>query len=265
MRPIWKGSISFGLVTIPVGLFTATDNKRPKFKQLRDKDHSPIRYKRVAEADGEEVAWEHIVKGYEVDKGTYVVFTDEELEAIGKAIAGTVDVVQFVDASEIDPIYYRSSYYLAPEKAGVKAYRLLLKALQEKNMVGIAKVAIREREYLATLRAQDDVLVLETMYWPDEIREPEFELLAEEVEVRSEEMQMAEMLIDNLTSTFDPSAWHDDSREAVEEMARRKVEGEEVVVTAEAPQPSGVVDLMEALKASVEATKAKRDQEAAAG
>lgn len=265
MRPIWKGAISFGLVTIPVGLFTATDNKRPKFKQLRDEDHSPIRYKRVAEADGEEVAWDHIVKGYEVDKGQYVVFTDDELDAIGKAIAGTVDVVQFVDSSEIDPIYYRSAYYLAPEKSGVKAYRLLLKALQEKDMVGIAKVAIREREYLATLRAQEDVLVLETMYWPDEIREPAFDLLEEDVEIRDEEVKMAEMLIDNLTSSFNPAAWHDESREAVEEMARKKVEGEEIVVTAEAPQPSGVVDLMEALKASVEATKAKREQEAAAG
>ena len=265
MRPIWKGAVSFGLVTIPVGLFTATDNKRPKFKQLRDTDHSPIKYKRVAEADGAEVAWEHIVKGYEVEKGQFVVFTDEELDSIGKAIAGTVDVVQFVDASEIDPIYYRSSYYLAPEKSGVKAYRLLLKALLEKGMVGIATVAIREREYLATLRAQDDVLVLETMYWPDEIREPAFEQLEEDIDVRDEEVKMAEMLIDNLTSSFDPSAWHDESREAVEAMAQKKVEGEEIVMTAAAPQPSGVVDLMEALKASVEATKAKREQEAATG
>ncbi len=261
MRAIWKGAISFGLVTIPVGLYTATDNRRPKFKQLRSSDHSAIKYKRVAEKDGEEVPWEEIVKGYEVEKGRYVVFTDEELDAVGKASAGTVDVVQFVSEEEIDPIYYRSSYYLAPEKTGVKAYRILLQALEEKNMVGIAKVAIREREYLATLRADEGVIVMETMYWPEEIREPRFELLEEDVEVRAEEVKMAEMIIDNLTSSFDPSQWRDTSREAIEEMAKAKIEGHEVV-TPEAPEPTGVVDLMEALKASVEATKAKREKAA---
>lgn len=257
MRAIWKGAISFGLVTIPVGLFTATDNKRPKFRQLRDSDHSAIKYKRVAEKDGEEVPFDNIVKGYEVDKGRYVVFSDEELEAIGKAIAGSVEVVQFVDAAEIDPIYYRSSYYLGPEKSGLKAYKILLGALKAKNMVAIAKVAIRERDYLATLRAEDDVIVMETMFWPDEIREPTFEELYEEVTITPEEQKMAEMIIENLSGTFDPAAWHDESREAVEAMAQRKLEGHEVV-TPESPQPTGVVDLMDALRASVEATKSKR-------
>ncbi len=258
MRSIWKGAISFGLVTIPVGLYTATENKRPKFRQLRESDHSPIKYKRVAEVDGAEVPYENIVKGYEVDKGRFVVFTSDELSGIMKGISGgMVDVIQFVDASEIDPIYYRSSYYLAPEKTGVKAYRILLNALEERNMVGLAKVAIREREYLATLRADEGVLIMETMYWPDEIREPQFETLEEDVEVRDDEVQMAQMIIDNLTATFDPSAWHDESREAVEAAARQKVEGQEIVAP-EAPQPTGVVDLMEALKASVEATKAKK-------
>jgi DNA end-binding protein Ku len=256
MRPIWKGAISFGLVTIPVGLYSATEDKRPKFRQLRKGDNSRIRYKRVAESDGEEVPYEEIVKGYEIDKGRYVVFSAEELEgAMAGKSAGMVDVIQFVDQSEIDPMYYRSSYYLAPEKAGIKAYRILLDALEEKGMVGIAKVAIREREYLATLRADEGVIVMETMYWPDEIREPRFEVLDEEVEVRDEEVKMAAMLIENLKGTFDPSAWHDVSREAVEAAAMRKAEGQEIVA-AEAPQPTGVVDLMEALKASVEATKA---------
>lgn len=258
MRPIWKGAISFGLVTIPVGLYTATEDKRPKFRQLRDSDHSPIKYKRVAEVDGEEVPYEKIVKGYEIDKGRYVVFTSQELEAVAQGKNGNVvDVVQFVKQDEIDPIYYRSSYYLAPEKSGTKAYQLLVKALEDKDMVGIAKVAIREREYLATIRTDEGVLVMETMHWPDEIREPRFETLEEPVEVRAEEMKMAEMIIDNLTSTFDPSAWHDEKREAIEEVAARKMEGEEIVAP-EAPQPTGVVDLMEALKASVEATKAKK-------
>ncbi len=256
MRPIWKGAVSFGLVTIPVGLYSATENKRPKFRQLRDSDHSPIKYKRVAESDGVEVPYENIVKGYEIDKGRFVVFTGDELSEIMKGITGgIVDVVQFVDQAEIDPVYYRSTYYLAPEKTGVKAYKILLRALEEKNMIGIARVAIREREYPATLRADEGVLVMETMYWPDEIREPQFEMLEEDVEIRDEEVQMAEMIIDNLTTSFDPAAWNDETREAVEAAAQRKVEGQEIVAP-EAPQPTGVVDLMDALKASVEATKA---------
>lgn len=259
MRPIWKGAISFGLVTIPVGLFTATEDKRPKFRQLRSGDHARIRYKRVAESDGEEVPYEDIVKGYEFDKDRYVVFTDDELEAALKSKgAGTVDVVQFVKAEEIDPIFYRSSYYLAPEKTGVKAYRILHDALVAKGMVGLARVAIRDREYPATLRAQDDVIVMETMYWPDEIREPAFEELTGEVEVRAEEVKMAELIIDNLTAPFDPTVWVDDSRNAVEELAKRKLEGEEIVTAAGTAPAAEVVDIMEALKASVEATKAKR-------
>lgn len=258
MRPIWKGAISFGLVTIPVGLYTATEDKRPKFKQLRESDNSPIRYKRVAEADGEEVPFENIVKGYEIEKGRYVVFSSEELSDIMKGISGgIVDVVQFVPQADIDPVYYKSSYYLAPEKTGVKAYKILLSALEEQDMVGIAKVAIRERTHLAAVRAEDGVIVLETMYWPDEIREPRFETLEEDVEVRDEEVKMAAMIIDNLTASFDPSAWHDESREAVEAAAEKKIEGQEIVAP-EAPQPTGVVDLMDALKASVEATKAKK-------
>lgn len=256
MRPIWKGAVSFGLVTIPVGLYSATENKRPKFRQLRDSDHSPIKYKRVAESDGVEVPYENIVKGYEIDKGRFVVFTGDELSEIMKGITGgIVDVVQFVDQAEIDPVYYRSAYYLAPEKTGVKAYKILLRALEDKNMVGIARVAIREREYPATLRADEGVLVMETMYWPDEIREPQFETLDEDVEIRDEEVAMAEMIIDNLAASFDPSAWNDETREAVEAAAQRKVAGQEIVAP-EAPQPTGVVDLMDALKASVEATKA---------
>jgi DNA end-binding protein Ku len=258
MRPIWKGAISFGLVTIPVGLYAATESKRPRFRQLRDSDHSRIRYKKVAEADGAEVPNENIVKGYEIDKDRYVVFQPDELADIMRGITGgVVDVVQFVDRAEIDPIYFQSSYYLAPEKSGVKAYQILLKGLESKGMVGVAKVAIREREYLATLRAEEGVIILETMYWPDEIREPHFETLEEQPEIRDEEMAMATMIIDNLAGTFDPSAWHDASREAVETAAAIKIEGEEIVAP-DIPEPTGVVDLMDALKASVAATKARQ-------
>jgi DNA end-binding protein Ku len=240
-------------------LYTAVEDKRPKFRQLRDGDHARIKYKRVAESDGQEVPYDQIVKGYEVDKDRYVVFNDDELEqALRTRGAGLVDVIQFVKNEEIDPIYYRASYYLAPEKTGLKAYRILQQALAERDMVGLARVAIREREYPATLRSEDGVIVMETMYWPDEIREPSFEQLDEAVDVRPEEIKMAEMIIDNLTAPFDPLQWVDESREAVEDLARRKMEGEQIVGPESAQQPAGVVDLMEALKASVEATKAKR-------
>ena len=257
-RSIWKGAISFGLVTIPVALYTATESKTPKFKMLRGTDHSPIKYKRVAESDGEEVVWDDIVRGYEVEKGKYVVFTDEELENATAADGNRlVDVVQFVDEVEIDPIYYKSSYYLAPERTGVKAYRILLEALKDKGRVGLAKVSIRDKQQLATVRAKDGILVMETMYWPDEIRQPEFEELDAEVDLRKEEVKMAEMLIDGLTAEFDPEAFKDSTREAIESAAQKKVEGQEIVAP-EAPEPTKVVDLLEALKASVEATKKRK-------
>jgi DNA end-binding protein Ku len=257
-RSIWKGAISFGLVTIPVALYTATESKTPKFKMLRGTDHSPIKYKRVAESDGEEVVWDDIVRGYEVEKGKYVVFTDEELEAATAADGNRlVDVVQFVDESEIDPIYYKSSYYLAPERTGVKAYKILLEALKDKGRVGLAKVSIRDKQQLATVRAKDGVLVMETMYWPDEIREPEFEELDGDVELRKEEVKMAQLLIDGLTAEFDPDAFKDSTREAIEVAAQKKVDGQEIVAP-EAPEPTKVVDLLEALKASVEATKKRK-------
>lgn len=250
--------MSFGLVTIPVALFSATEDRTPKFKMLRASDGSPIKYKRVAEADGAEVTWDEIVKGYEVDKGTFVTFTDDELSAASaKGGAKLVDVVQFVDESEIDPMYYKSSYFLGPEKTGVKAYRILLEALEAGGKVGIAKVAIRDKEQLATVRSKDGVLVMETMFWPDELREPEFEELDLKVDVRPEEVKMAEMLIENLSRPFAAEEYVDGSRERIEEMAQIKLEGREIVMP-EATEPTKVVDLLEALKASVEATKQQK-------
>ena len=256
-RAIWKGAINFGLVTIPVGLYAATEKKTPKFRQLRRTDHSPIRYKRVAETDGKEVPWEEIVKGYEFEKNRYVVFTDEELAAVTPEGNKLVDVVQFADESEIDPMLYKASYYLVPEQTGIKAYRILQEALRKKGRVGIAKVSIRDKQQLATLRAKDNVIVMETMYWPDEIREANFEELEAEVEIRPEEVEMAATIIDNLTRPFDPESFRDETREKIEELAQRKVAGEEIVVP-ETPEPTKVVDLLEALKASVEATKEKK-------
>lgn len=257
-RSIWKGAISFGLVSIPVGLYTATENRSPSFKQLRKTDHSPIRYRRVAEADGKEVEWDDIVRGYEFEKGRYVVFTDEELEAASPGGGNRlVDVIQFVEADEIDPTMYQKSYYLAPDKTGLKAYRIFARAMEERGVVGVAKVAIREKQHLATIRAHDGVIIMETMFWPDEIREAEFEELEGDVEIRNEEVTMAENLIDNLTRPFKATEYVDTTREAIEEAAARKVAGEEIVAP-ESPEPTKVVDLLEALKASVEATKGQK-------
>ena len=198
---------------------------------------------------------EQIVRGYEFDKGRYVVFTDDEIAAAGhQGGPRMVDVVEFVSAREIDPIYYRSSYYLAPESTGQKAYAILRQALVETDRIGIAKVAIRSRVHLAALRARDDVLVLETLHWPDEVRNADFEGLDGDLDIRDQEVAMATMLIDNLTSEFDPAQWTDASRERIEELARKKIEGEEIVAP-EITEPTVVVDLLEALKASVEATK----------
>lgn len=256
-RAIWKGAINFGLVTIPVGMYTATDNKSPSFKQLRKSDHSPIRYKRVAEADGEEVGWDDIVKGYEFEKDRFVVFTDEDLEAAVPEGNKLVDVIQFVDEAEIDPMMYKKAYYLAPEKTGIKAYRILQEALDAKGRVGIAKVSIREKQQLATIRTKDGVIVMETMYWPDEVRAGEFEELDANVEIRKEEVEMAATIIDNLTRPFDESEFEDKSRGVIEKIAEKKIAGEEIVAPA-SPEPTKVVDLLEALKASVEATKEKQ-------
>ena len=260
MRPIWSGAVSFGLVSIPVRLYPATASKRPKFRQLRCSDHSPIRYRKVAEADGEEVSPGDIVRGYEVDKGRYVVFTDQEIEAAGyPGGPQIVEVIEFLDADTIDPVYYRSSYYLVPQATGEKAYSILRRALTEKNRVGIAKVALRSRIPLAALRPRDDVLILETMYWPDEIRSALFDGLDTQLEVRESEMAMAEMLIDNLSTQFDPPRWTDSGRDRIEELARQKIDGAEIVAPV-TPEPTRVVDLLEALKASVEATRLQADR-----
>lgn len=259
-RSIWKGAVSFGLVSIPVGMYTATESKTPKFKQLRESDHTPIRYKRVAESDGEEVEWDDIVKGYEFEKGRYVVFTPEELEAASPdSGAKIVDVIQFVDQGEIDPIMYKSSYYLAPESSGIKAYKIFQQALEEKGVVGIAKVTIRDKQHLATLRSHDGVMIMETMHWPDEIRAAEFEELDTSVEIRDEELQMATSLIENMQRPFDESEFHDVTRERIEEVAEKKVAGEEIVLPDEA-EPTKVVDLMDALKASVDAAKEQKEK-----
>lgn len=264
MRTIWKGSVSFGLVSIPVRLYSATEEKDVAFHQVRRGDGSRIRYKRVAEADGEEVPYSEIAKGYELPTGEVVVLTDDDFAELPLATQKTVEVLQFVPLEQVDPLYFAKSYYLEPEQVGVKPYVLLRSALEHAGRVAIVKVALRQRETLGCLRAREGVLVLETMLWPDEIRTPDFAFLGEDVEVRPQEVAMAESLIAALAGDFDPGEYSDGYREALRELIDAKVAGREIVVPAAAEgEGGGVVDLMAALRASVE--QAKRARAAAAG
>lgn len=262
-RAMWRGAISFGLVTIPVSVHPATEEKSLRFHQLHDADHGRIRYKRVCSIDGQEVEYDHIVKGYEVEKDRYVVLTDEDLEAVPVRSSRSIDIQQFVDLGEIDPVLFKKSYYLVPEETGAKAYALLRRALAEENKVGIAKVSFRDKEHLAALRFKDDVFVLETMYWPDEIREVASDTLGRDAEVRPAEIAMAKQLIESLTEPWDPTRYRDEYREALLELVEKKLAGQPIEVPEEAP-PARIVDLMAALKASVEAAKARMPAEAPA-
>jgi DNA end-binding protein Ku len=253
-RTMWKGAISFGLVSIPIKMYPSTEEKSLKFNQLHDADGGRIRYKRVCSIDGEEVPFEHIVKGYEIEKDRYVLLEDEDFDAVPVESSRAIDIQQFVDLDEIDPIYFQKTYYLVPEETGIKAYRLLQEAMSENGKVGIAKVSFRDKEHLSALRFKEDVMVLETMYWPDEIRPAEFDELEKDVKIRPQEVQMAQTLIENLSDEWDPTAFRDEYREALLEIVEKKAAGEEITVVEEA-EPAKVVDLMEALKASVEAAK----------
>ncbi len=253
-RAMWKGAISFGLVTIPVSVYPATEEKTLRFNQLHDEDGGRIRMKRVCSIDGEEVGFEHIVKGYEYEKDRYVILTDEDFEAIPVESSRAIDIQQFVDLDEIDPMQYKKSYYLVPEETGAKAYALLREALNKAGKVGIAKVSFRDKEHLAALRFRDDVFVLETMYWPDEIREADLGGVDVTSKIRSNELDMAQTLIENLTAEWNPTQFKDDYREALLRIVEAKINGEEIEVVE--PEPTAkVVDLMDALKASVAAAK----------
>jgi DNA end-binding protein Ku len=265
VRSIWKGAISFGLVTIPVKLYSATEQKDVSFHQVRRSDGSRIRYKRVAQADGEEVPYGEIAKGYELPSGETVVLTDEDFADLPLTTNRAIDVLQFVPLEQVDPIYFEKSYYLEPDKTGAKPYVLLRDALEESGKVAVVKVALRNRESLATLRVRDGVFVLETMLWPDEVREPSFGFLDEDIEVRSQELAMAGSLIETLSGDFDPSQYKDEYREALQQVIEAKVAGHEVAQPEQAQPTAGtVVDLMAALRASVEAAKKERGEPAAA-
>ncbi len=265
MRAIWKGAVSFGLISIPVRLFRATEERDVAFHQVRRTDGSRIKYKRVAAADGEEVSYGDIAKGYELPGGDTVIVTDADLADLPLTTSRAIEVDAFVPLEQVDPIYFDRSYYLEPEGPGaLKPYALLRDALAASGRVAIVKVALRRREQLAALRVRDGVFVLETMLWPDEIRPAEFDFLDQDVQVRKQELAMAESLIESLAGDFDPAAYTDSYREAVEQVVAAKVEGRQVVTPPGAGDEEGgeVLDLMAALRASVEAAKKARAAEA---
>ena len=259
-RAMWKGAISFGLVTIPVAVYPATEEKTLRFNQLHDEDMGRIRQKRVCEKDGEIVDYEHIVKGYEYEKDRYVVLTDDDFDSVPVESSRAIDIQQFVDLDEIDPMMFKKSYYLAPEETGAKAYALLREAMTHDNKVGIAKVSFRDKEHLAALRFRDDAFVLETMYWPDEIREADFGGVNVDLKVRAQELEMARQLIDGLTAEWNPEEYTDEYRQALMKIVEAKINGEEIELVEVEPTAK-VVDLMEALKASVAAAKKQATDE----
>jgi DNA end-binding protein Ku len=256
MRAIWNGAISFGLVTIPVKLYPATEQKDVRFHLLHKTDGARIVEKRFCERENVEVGWDDLVRGYEVAKGEYVILDPEEIDAARPESSTTIEIGDFVELSEIDPIYFEKSYFLEPAAAGAKPFNLLMRALEETGRVAVARVTIRSKERLATLRTYDGTLVLETMFWPDEIRSTGgLDLPAEdERKVSSRELQMAEALVQNLSARFDPAQYRDQYRAALEELIRRKMKGEQRNQRRRRPEPK-VVDLMEALQASVSAMR----------
>jgi DNA end-binding protein Ku len=260
-RAIWKGSISFGLVNIPIALYPATKGEELKFRLLRKTDLSPVNYKRVAEKDGKEVPWDQIVKGYEYEKGKYVVLKDEDFQRVDVEATQTVDIQDFVELDEIDPIFFYKPYYLEPQKGGDKAYVLLRDALKDTNKVGIAKVVIKTREYLAGVKPEDGALVLELMHFADELADMSNLHIPKKVEVGKREMNMARSLIDSMSSKWNPEKYHDDYHEALMEVIEEKVEagGKEIEgKPRKASKPTKVIDLVSVLQKSLEETGAKR-------
>jgi DNA end-binding protein Ku len=255
-RAIWKGAISFGLVNIPVGLYSATRaGNQVKLRMLRDSDHSPIKYKRVAEADEKEVDWDHIVKGYEYEKGSFVVLTKEDLEKVSVASNQTVDIREFVDLDKIDPMFFDEPYFLAPEKGGEKAYALLREALQRSGKVGIAKVVIKTREHLAAVKPLGHALMLELMHFPEELADPG-ELNLPNADPGKKELAMAEQLIDTMSGDWKPEEWKDEYRDALMKLIEEKAaEPDKKERSAKAParKPSNLVDLVSVLQQSIDA------------
>ena len=255
---MWSGAISFGLVNVPVKLYSAVSRKTVRFNQLNAETGNRIQQKRVDPETGEEVSYDQIVKGYELTKDRYVVITPDELDALDPEKTRTVDIEDFVDLDEIDPVYYDHPYYLVPDKGATKAYGLLLGAMKQANKVAIARVVLRSKEQLVAIRPSGDVLMMETMLFHDEVvPSDDIEDLPDgkELKATDRELKMAQQLIDSLSSEFDPTSYRDEYREKVLELIEMKASGQEIAVQPEAPEPAKVPDLMAALEASLAAVK----------
>jgi len=262
-RAIWNGVITFGIVSIPVKLYAATESKDVSFNQLHRECHSRIKQRRWCPVCEREVDNEEIVKGYQYAKDQYVVLTDDDFERLPVASKHTIQLAAFVEAKEIDPVFHEKSYYLEPDEVGLKPFALLMRALKMKELTALANIAIRQKERLCALRSFNGTMMLDTLYYPDEIRIERHGQLPEE-QVPERELQMALSLIDLLSDEFDPQKYHDNYREALMEVIEAKLQGAEVVEAAPAPA-TNVTDLMAALKASVDAVKKRKESEAQEG
>lgn len=257
MHTVWKGAISFGLVHVPVKMFTATEDKDVHLRIIHKKCGTPIANVRTCSHCEKEIEWEEIARGYEYEKGRFVLFEPEELDAIKPENTRTIQILDFVDLTEIDPLYFQKAYYLSPDQAGSGAYSLLLEAMRQSGKIGIAKIAIRSKSSLAAIRAVDNCICMETMHYPDEIR-PLLQVpnLPEQTIVNDRELTMAKLLIEQLSTPFDPTKYTDDYRIALQENIQRKITGEGTdLVTAPAAERTNVIDLMAALQASLDAVK----------
>jgi DNA end-binding protein Ku len=258
-RSIWKGAISFGLVTIPIKLYSATEEKDVSFRQVHPEDGGRIKYRRVCEKCDQEIPFAEIAKGYETADGRLVILEKDDFDALPLTTTKSVEVVQFVAEDEVDPTYFAKTYFLEADGPGVKPYVLLRNALTQSGQSAVVKVALRSRESIALIRPKDGVLLMHTMLWPDELRDGSFAAPPAEVTVSDAEVDMARSFIDALSSEFDPEQFHDSYREAVEELVQSKLEGTELPTEVEQPEEAEVVDLVAALRASVEAAKKRRE------
>ena len=267
MRAIWKGAVSFGLVSVPVKVYSATENHDVSFRQVHAKDGGRIKYQRVCSIDGEEVAYADIAKGYETDDGQMVVLDDDDLAELPASSSREISVEKFVPSDQIDPLLLEKSYYLEPDKTAAKPYALLREALTEADRMAVVTVSLRTRMTTAVLRVRDDVIVMQTMMWPDEVRNPDFAGLdATEHAAKPQELKMARLLVETLAGDYDASDYEDDYRDAVEAMVSAKLEGGEVKRAPETKEPAGeVVDLLAALQRSVDAAKTTRGETATTG
>jgi DNA end-binding protein Ku len=263
MRAIWKGAVTFGLVNVPVRLFAATESHDVSFRQVHVTDGGRIKYHRVCSIDGEEVAYGDIAKGYETGDGQMVVLTDEDMAELPLTSSREIAVEKFVPSDQIDPLLYEKSYYLEPDAASVKPYALLRQALLDTDRMAVVTVALRQRTTVAVLRVRGDYIVLQTMMWPDEVRQPDFNVTVDEAEVKKAEVQMAHLLVETLAGDFDPDEFEDNYAAAVEELVQAKIEGGHVVTTGEVETTGGeVVDLLAALQKSVDKAKEARGEKA---